>query len=185
MPFITEELWQALADRKAGESIMVEQMPAIKEVNKELLAKFEKTKEVVSGIRTIRLQKNIPNKDALNLQIVGAHDGSLDALIVKMANLSSVEKVEEKDATAAGFLVGAVEYAVKMEGRINVEEEIAKMEKEIVYLQGFLKGVNAKLSNERFVANAKPEIVENERKKKADAEGKIAVLEESIAKLKN
>jgi valyl-tRNA synthetase len=185
MPFITEELWQALADRKEGESIMVAQMPEIKEVNKELLAKFEKTKEVVSGIRTIRLQKNIPNKDALNLQIIGAHDASLDALIVKMANLSSVEKVEEKDATAAGFLVGAVEYAVKMEGRINVEEEIAKMEKEIVYLQGFLKGVNAKLSNERFVANAKPEIVENERKKKADAEGKIAVLEESIAKLKN
>ena len=185
MPFITEELWQALADRKAGESIMVEQMPAIKEWDKELLAKFEKTKEVVSGIRTIRLQKNIPNKDAINLQIVGAHDDSLDALIVKMANLSSIEKVEEKDATAAGFLVGAVEYAVKMEGRINVEEEIAKMEKEIAYLQGFLKGVNAKLSNERFVANAKPEIVENERKKKADAEGKIAVLEESIAKLKN
>ena len=185
MPFITEELWQALADRKEGESIMVAQMPAIKEVNKELLAKFEKTKEVVSGIRTIRLQKNIPNKDALNLQIVGAHDASLDALIVKMANLSSIENVSEKDATAAGFLVGAVEYAVKMEGRINVEEEIAKMEKEIVYLQGFLKGVNAKLSNERFVANAKPEIVENERKKKADAEGKIAVLEESIAKLRN
>ena len=102
-----------------------------------------------------------------------------------MRRISSVEKVEEKDATAAGFLVGAVEYAVKMEGRINVEEEIAKMEKEIVYLQGFLKGVNAKLSNERFVANAKPEIVENERKKKADAEGKIAVLEESIAKLRN
>ena len=185
MPFITEELWQALADRKEGESIMEAQMPAIKEVNKELLDKFEKTKEIVSGIRTIRLQKNIPNKDALNLQIVGPHDNSMDALIVKMANLSSVENVSEKDATAAGFLVGAVEYAVKMEGRINVEEEIAKMEKEIVYLQGFLKGVNAKLSNERFVANAKPEIVENERKKKADAEGKIAVLEESIAKLRN
>ncbi|MBR3872263.1 MAG: valine--tRNA ligase [Paludibacteraceae bacterium] len=185
MPFITEELWQELADRKEGESIMVAQMPEIKELNKELLAQFEKTKEVVSGIRTIRLQKNIPNKDALNLQIVGAHDNSMDALIVKMANLSSVENVSEKDATAAGFLVGAVEYAVKMEGRINVEEEIEKMEKEIVYLQGFLKGVNAKLSNERFVANAKPEIVENERKKKADAEGKIAVLEESIAKLRN
>ena len=185
MPFITEELWQALADRKEGESIMVAQMPAIKDVNKELLDKFEKIKEIVSGIRTIRLQKNIPNKDALNLQIVGPHDNSMDALIVKMANLSSVENVSEKDSTAAGFLVGAVEYAVKMEGRINVEEEIAKMEKEIVYLQGFLKGVNAKLSNERFVANAKPEIVENERKKKADAEGKIAVLEESIAKLRN
>ena len=185
MPFITEELWQALADRKEGESIMVAQMPPIKDVNKELLDKFEKTKEIVSGIRTIRLQKNIPNKDALNLQIVGPHDNSMDALIVKMANLSSVENVSEKDSTAAGFLVGAVEYAVKMEGRINVEEEIAKMEKEIVYLQGFLKGVNAKLSNERFVANAKPEIVENERKKKADAEGKIAVLEESIAKLRN
>ena len=185
MPFITEELWQALTDRKEGESIMVAQMPAFAAVNAELLIKFEKAKEVVSGIRTIRLQKNIPNKDALNLQIVGAHDDSLDALIVKMANLSSVEKAEAKDATAVGFLVGAVEYAVKMEGRINVEEEIAKMQKEIEYLQGFLKGVNAKLSNERFVTNAKPEIVENERKKKADAEGKIAVLEESIAALRS
>ena len=185
MPFITEELWQALTDRKEGESIMVAQMPAFAAVDTELLAKFEKTKEVVSGIRTIRLQKNIPNKDTLNLQIVGAHDSSLDALVVKMANLSSIEKAEAKDVTAIGFLVGAVEYAVKMEGRINVEEEIAKMQKEIEYLQGFLKGVNAKLSNERFVANAKPEIVENERKKKADAEGKIAVLEESIAALRS
>ena len=121
MPFITEELWQALTDRKEGESIMVAQMPAFAAVDTELLAKFEKTKEVVSGIRTIRLQKNIPNKDTLNLQIVGAHDSSLDALVVKMANLSSIEKAEAKDATMAGVLITQADTKVEItDGVINM-----------------------------------------------------------------
>lgn len=184
MPFITEELWQALTDRKKGESIMVATMPKEEVFNNELINAFEKAKEIIAGIRSIRLQKNIPNKESLSLEIMGAHDHTFDEAIRKMANLESISAATEKDATAASFLVGTTEYAVPLGNSIDVEAELKKLNDELIYLRGFLKSVSAKLSNEKFVANAKPEIVENERKKQADAESKIKTIEESIASLK-
>ena len=184
MPFITEELWQALEPRKDGESIMVELMPKAKPVDEKLIADFEKVKEIIAGVRTVRLQKNIPNKEELKLQIIGAHNSEFDAVITKLCNLENIENTTEKSADAVAFMVGTTEYAVPMGSLLNVEEEIKKMEDEIVYLEGFLQSVMKKLNNERFVQNAKPEIVENERKKQADAESKIASLKESIKGLK-
>ena len=181
MPFITEELWQALETRQAGESIMVQLMPKANAVNEKLMADFEKTKEIIAGIRTIRLQKNIPNKESLQLQIIGGHNADFDAVIGKLCNLESLGKVTEKSPNAVSFLSGTTEYAVPMGSLINAEEEIRKMEDEIFYLEGFIQSVMKKLSNERFVQNAKPEIVETERKKLSDAESKIASLKESIA----
>ena len=181
MPFITEELWQALETRQTGESIMVQLMPKANAVNEKLMADFEKTKEIIAGIRTIRLQKNIPNKESLQLQIIGGHNADFDAVISKLCNLESLGKVTEKSPNAVSFLSGTTEYAVPMGSLINAEEEIRKMEDEIVYLEGFIQSVMKKLSNERFVQNAKPEIVEIERKKLSDAEIKIASLKESIA----
>lgn len=185
MPFITEELWQALEARQQGKSIMVQLMPKAKQVDEKLIADFEKVKEIIAGVRTIRLQKNIPNKELLHLQIIGEHNADFDAVITKLCNLGKIEKVADMSTDAAAFMVGTTEYAVPMGGLIDVEEEIKKMEKEIVYLEGFLQSVMKKLNNERFVQNAKPEIVENERKKRADAESKIALLKESIAGLRS
>ncbi|MCP9611420.1 valine--tRNA ligase [Coprobacter tertius] len=184
MPFITEELWQHISPRKEGESIMVALVPEVKPVDGQLITDFEKTKEIISGVRTIRLQKNIPNKEPLILQVVGKHDSGNDAVIVKLANLSAIETVSEKEATAASFLVGTTEYAVPLGNNIDVETELKKLEDELKYLQGFLKSVKAKLANERFVNNAPAQVVENERKKQADAESKIKSLEEGIAILK-
>lgn len=184
MPFITEELWQALTERKEGESIMVSRMPQAQDVNNELLKDFDSVKEIVSGIRTIRLQKNIPNKDSLELNIIGDCNDSLNAVILKMGNIAQIATVNEKDPSAASFLVGTTEFAVPLGNNIDVESELKKLEEELIYQQGFLNSVMKKLGNEKFVANAKPEIVENERKKQADAESKINSLEESIAALK-
>jgi valyl-tRNA synthetase len=185
MPFITEELYQVVKERVDNDSIMIANMPVAKAVNASLLAKFEEAKEIVSGIRTIRLEKNLPNKNVLDLQIISTSNTSiLQEVVMKMGNLSSISTVFSKDATSASFLVGTTEYAVPLEDKIDVEEEIKKMQDEIAYLKGFLKSVEAKLSNERFVANAKPEIVENERKKQADAESKMKSLEDSILALK-
>lgn len=185
MPFITEELWQALSDRKNSESIMIADMPKAKDINGELLNSFDLVKEIISGIRTIRLQKNIPNKDALELNIIGNHDGKFDPVILKMANISEIKTISEKSATAVSFLVGTTEFAIPLGNNIDIEAEIEKLEAELIYQQGFLNSVIKKLSNEKFVANAKPEIVDNERKKQADAESKIKTLEESIFALKN
>ncbi len=184
MPFITEELWQALDDRQAGESIMVQMMPKANAADEKLIAGFDKVKDIIAGVRTVRLQKNIPNKESLNLQVVGSHNTDFDVVIAKLCNLESIENVSEKSGNAVAFMIGTTEYALRMENLINAEEEIKKMEDEIVYLEGFLQSVIKKLSNERFVQNARPEIVENERKKQADAESKISSLRESIASLK-
>ena len=183
MPFITEELWQALASRNEGESIMVSLMPKATEVNESIIAGFEKSKEIIAGIRTVRLQKNVPNKEMLALQVLGGQSNDFDAVIIKLGNLSGIETVSEKSAGSISFLVDVTEYAIPMATLINAEEEIKKMEAEIVYYQGFIDSVMKKLGNERFVANAKPEVVEGERKKKADAESKIASLKESIKAL--
>ena len=184
MPFITEQLWQALEERKDGESIMIALQPKAIEADEKLIADFEYAKEIIAGIRTVRLQKNIPNKEVLSMQIIGAHDAAFDAVIAKLGNLKTIEKATDKATGSISFLVGTTEYAIPMGNLINAEEEIAKMEAEIKYFEGFIESVMKKLGNERFVANAKPEIVESERKKKADAESKIASLKEGIAALK-
>ena len=184
MPFITEELWQHLYDRKEGESIMTARMPEPQPVDMEIINRFETTKLVVAGIRTIRLQKGIANKEQLTLQIIGAHDHSNDCILTKMTNLATIETIEEKDPAAASFRVHATEYAIPMSNAIDVEAELKKLEAELKYAQGFLKTVMGKLGNERFVQNAPEAVVAMERKKKADAEEKIKSLGESIAALK-
>jgi len=184
MPFITEELWQNISQRKDGESIMLAMQPKVAEFDQSVLDKFETTKSIISAIRTIRLDKNIPQKNQLDLQILGKHDDSNDSVIIKMANLGSIVRTGTKSAGAASFMIDTTEYAVPLGNLINEEEEIAKMEDEIKYLEGFLVSVMKKLSNEKFVANANPSVVEAERKKKSDAESKISSLRESIAAMK-
>ena len=183
MPFITEELWQHITERKPGESIMLSLMPKAGVVDDKMIAAIAEAKEIISGIRTIRLQKNIPNKNALQLQVVGKFSNSCRSIIMKLANVDSIAEVSEKDATAASFLVGTTEYAVPLGNNINVEEELAKLRADLKYYEGFLVSVEKKLGNERFVNNAPEAVVNAERKKKADAESKIATLKESIAAL--
>ena len=183
MPFITEELYHALNERGEKDSIMVSLMPVAGVVDNDLLAEFDKAKEIIAAVRTIRLEKSIPNKEVLSLQVVGEKQVALDAVILKMGNLSAIEVVSDKATGAASFMVGTTEYAVPLGNLIDVEVELKKLKEELEYQEGFLISVNKKLGNERFVANAKPEIVENERKKLADAESKIASLKESLEAL--
>ena len=183
MPFITEELWQALEDRKAGESIMVTSMPQVSEYDEELLNNFETTKGVIAGIRTVRLQKNIPNKDVLSLEVVGDAGNLHQSVISKMGNLSQINQVTDKSGGSVSFLVGTTEFAVPLGNNINVEEELDKLNKELVYLQGFVASIRKKLSNEGFVSKAPAQVIEMERKKEADAESKIKSIGESIAAL--
>ena len=184
MPFITEELWQALEPRKEGESLMVALIPEVAPVDNLYLEDFEIAKEIVGGVRTIRLQKNIPNKEALELQVLGEHNDHFNSVIAKMCNLSSIIRTEEKAAGSASFLVRTTEYAVPLGNMINVEEELAKLQDELKYQQGFLASVMKKLSNESFVSKAPAKVIEMERKKQVDAESKIKSIEESIAALK-
>jgi valyl-tRNA synthetase len=183
MPFITEELWQNIAQRADGESIMVSRQPKVSTCNEQILADFEATKQLVSAIRSIRLDKNIPVREKLDLQVLGSYNPNQESVLIKMAGLESVKKVTDKVAGAVSFMVGTTEYAVPLGTLVNVEEEITKIQTEIDYLNGFLVKVKQKLDNERFVANAKPEVVEAERKKKSDAESKIRQLEESLLSL--
>ena len=184
MPFITEEIWQVLGQRSDGDSIMVAQMPTASRVDTTLLSDFDIVKELIAAVRSTRLARNIPNKEALELHIVtGTHHHAYDSIVLKMCNLASISQ-GGKDATAASFMVRTTEYAIPLGNNINVEEEIAKAEAEIEYLTGFLASVMKKLGNEKFVANAKPEIVTNERKKQADAESKLATLRATLAQLR-
>ena len=185
MPFITEELWQHIADRKDGESLMVSPMAAPAPADEALLQQFEAVKEVISNIRAIRLQKNIAQKETLELQAVGCNPvEAFNAVLVKMCNLSAISVVEAKADGAAAFMVGTTEYAVPLGNLIDVEAEIARMEAELKHKEGFLQGVLKKLSNEKFVAHAPANVIELERKKQADAESIIKSLKESIAALK-
>ena len=183
MPFITEELWQHLAERKPGESIMYAQILDATEVNQKLISDFEHLKEVVAGIRTVRKQKQIAQKEALVLNVQEAHDKTLDSVIAKMGNISDITVVEEKNPAAAAFIVGKIEYSIPLDGKVNVEEEIAKLNKDLEYYTKFLAGVEKKLANERFVANAPEAVVAIERKKKSDAEEKLATIRASLASL--
>ena len=187
MPFITEELWQQMYERNAeeGESLMVSALSMDTYVDTNDVAQFEVVKEVISNIRSIRLQKNIAQKEALELQILGENPvAEFNAVIQKMCNLSSIEVVENKAEGAASFMVGTTEFAVPLGNMIDVEAEIARMEAELKRKEGFLQGVLKKLSNEKFVNNAPAAVLEMERKKQADAESIINSLKESIAALK-
>ena len=183
MPFITEELWQHLSERADGESIMYARIPEPGNINAELLQAMAQAKEIVSGVRNVRKSKNMQPRDAVTLQAVGRFDNPLGVIISKVANLDAIDVVESKDATAAAFMVGTAEFAVPVQG-IDVEAEIAKLEADLKYAQGFLASVEKKLSNERFVANAPEAVVAGERKKKADAESKIATLTEALKALR-
>ena len=187
MPFITEELWQHIYDRKDGESIMRAQLDLAAPTADDdaLAAAIENVKLIVSGVRTVRNQKNIPNKDALTLQVVGKNDfEAYTSVITKMANLSAINVVTEKDATASAFMVGTDEFAVPLGDLIDVAAEIEKQEAQLKHLEGFLAGVKKKLANEKFVAHAPEAVVAMERKKQSDSEEKIAALKESLAALK-
>ena len=186
MPFVTEEIWQDLAERKEGESICVASMPKAVEADEVALARFTLVQEVVSAVRNIRKQKNLPQKEALELKVVRDENypAEYEAVIAKMANLSAVTFVTEKNPTDAAFIVKTTQYFVPMGDNIDKEAEIAKLEKDLAYQQGFLATVMKKLSNERFVSSAPAQVVENEQNKKRDAEAKIAAIEEQLAALK-
>ena len=185
MPFITEELWQHIYDRQPGESIMTQTLVKDMPYNEALIAQFEAVKEVISGIRTIRLQKNIAQKEALALEVTGENPvAGFGSVIAKLCNLSEIKQVETKSEGAAAFMVSTTEYAVPLGNLINVEEELKKLEADLKYQEGFLQSVMKKLSNEKFVSKAPANVIEMERKKQADAETKIAALKESIAALK-
>ena len=185
MPFITEELGQQLCDRTDGESLMVSPLSMSALVDEDIIREFEVVKEVISNIRSIRLQKNIAQKETLELQVIGENPVvAFNAVIMKMCNLSSINIVENKADGAASFMVGTTEYAVPLGNMIDVEAEIARMEAELKHKEGFLQGVLKKLGNEKFVNNAPAAVLEMERKKQADAESIIKSLKESIAALK-
>ena len=194
MPFITEELWQHIADRKPGEALMVDvfKLDAPTEAEKELLRQFEDVKQVISGVRAVRQTKNIGPREPLTLQVVVSGDDdavvtkcpALGPIITKMAGLSEIAYVAQKSEGTVAFMIGTREYAIPLGSLIDVAAEIAKAEAELKHLQGFIVGVQKKLSNERFVANAPEAVVALERKKESDAKEKIATLEQTIAELK-
>ncbi len=184
MPFITEELWQHLAVRRPGESIMYAAMPVAKSVDAAVLDAMELAKEIVAGVRGVRASKNIPPKEPLALLSVNAAPVELSPVIVKLANLSDYTEVSAKDAAAASFMVGTREFNVPLTSTIDVEAELARLQKDLDYACGFKASVEKKLSNERFVNNAPAAVVDTERRKLADAESKIAALTASITALK-
>ena len=187
MPFITEELWQHLYDRKDGESIMRDELrlPAPDKDELKLMEDIEQVKAIVSGVRTVRNQKNIAPKVELELDAIGQNNYEVyNSVIIKMANLKAIEVVAEKPSDASGFMVGTDSFAVPVGDLIDVAAEIEKQEKELKHLEGFLAGIKKKLSNENFVANAPAAVIERERKKQSDSEEKIAALKASLEELR-
>ena len=186
MPFITEEIWHTIADRKEGESIMIAQLPELKEADAALLSRFSLVQDTVSAIRNIRKQKNLPQRDAIELKVVRDENypSEFEAVITKMGNISTVNFITEKAPTDIGFIVKTTQYFVPMGDNINREEEIAKLEKELAYHEGFLASVMKKLSNERFVNSAPAQVVANERAKQSDAEAKITAIKEQLNALR-
>lgn len=187
MPFITEELWQHIYDRKDGESIMREKLdiPAPTAEEQKLAADIEAVKQIIAGVRTVRNQKNIAQKEQLSLQVVGKNDfEAYNDVTLKMANLDKIEVIAEKSADASSFMVGTDEFAVPLGDLIDVAAEIEKAETQLKHLEGFLMGVRKKLSNENFVAHAPEKVVALERKKESDSVEKIAALKATIEELK-
>ena len=187
MPFISEELWQHLYDRKDGESIMLEQLHLgqLTKDDQNLIAKIECVKQIVAGIRTVRNQKNITPKIALRLEVVAQNNfEQYNSVIIKKANIENISVVKEKSPDASGFMVGTDGFAVPLGSLIDVKAEIEKLEKELKHLEGFLKGIKAKLSNENFVAHAPEAVIAKERKKQSDSEEKIATIKANIDELR-
>ena len=187
MPFITEEIWHAIAERNDGDDIIIAQQPRFDRLSgqaADILKQFEFTQEVVNNVRKVRSDKNIANREAIQLVVKGTANKDFDSVIAKLCNVSEISYVAEAPAGAFGFIVGSTEFFVPLTGSVDVEAEIKKLEEELKYAQGFLKSVEAKLSNERFVNGAPAAVVEKERKKKADAEAKIAVIEQQLAGLR-
>ncbi len=186
MPFITEELWQRLEEREVGESIMVASMPEAGRVQKKMLAGFSNVMEIVSAIRTVRAEKSIPQKEPLSL-LVKSEDGEglfrFSEVVARLANLSGISETDHKPYNAVSFMVKTTEFFIPFEDKLDVEAEIGKIKKELEYARGFLASVMKKLDNERFVKNAPEKVVQNEKVKKADAESKIAALEERLNSL--
>ena len=186
MPFLTEEIWQLLAERTPAEALIVSTWPEIKPFNAQLITDFENTIEVISGIRTIRKDKNIPFKDSIDLKVVNSDKSStyFDAVVTKLGNITSFEYVSDKVDGALSFRVKSNEYFIPITGNIDVAAEIEKLTAELIYTQGFLKSVQNKLSNEKFVAGAPEKVLANERQKESDAMAKIAAIEQSLVGLK-
>jgi valyl-tRNA synthetase len=186
MPFLTEEVWQHIAERTPENALMVSNWPEVGSTDTELIADFELATEVISGVRTIRKEKNIPQKEALELFMLNTEkvSGQMNAIILKLANLSTLETVDSSLDGALTFRVKSNEYFIPMGGAIDVEAEIQKITEELNYTKGFLQSVQKKLSNERFVNNAPEQVVAIERKKAADAEAKIETLEKSLESLR-
>jgi valyl-tRNA synthetase len=186
MPFLTEEIWQILAPRTKEEALIVSNWPEMKPFNANLISDFESTMQVISGIRTIRKDKNIPFKDSIELKAINTESASIyfDAVVIKLGNLTSLEYVSEKVDGALSYRVNSNEYFIPIAGNINVEEEIAKLTTELNYTKGFLKSVQSKLANEKFVAGAPEKVLANEKQKEADALAKITTIEQSLAGLK-
>ncbi len=184
MPFITEEIWQRLDERSEGSSIMVQPMPVSAEYSSALLDRFDLAREIVSAVRTVRKEKNIPNRESLVLcAAAGATGDEFDSMIIKMCNLSEIRTVQGQVDSSVSFRIGTSEFYIPLEGTIDSEDELRKLTEELKYTEGFLEIVMSKLSNERFVSNAPEKVLSLERKKQADAEAKIATLKESIARL--
>lgn len=186
MPFLTEEIWQLIADRTPEEALIVSTWPELKPFDAKLIADFENSIEVISGIRTIRKDKNIPFKDAIELKGINSENVStyFDSVVIKLGNVSAFEYVSEKVDGALSFRVKSNEYFIPITGNIDVEAEIAKLTEELNYTKGFLKSVEAKLSNEKFVNGAPEKVLNIEKQKQADALAKIATIEQSLAGLK-
>lgn len=186
MPFLTEEIWQHITERTPEEALIVSEWPKAKAFDAKLIADFDFATEVISGIRTIRKDKNIPFKDAMELKVVNNEKAStyFDSVIQKLGNITSLEYVSDKVDGALSYRVKSNEYFIPITGNIDVEAEIAKLTEELNYIKGFLRSVQGKLSNEKFVAGAPEQVIANERKKEADALAKIATLEQSLASLK-
>jgi valyl-tRNA synthetase len=185
-PFVSEELWHALNERKDGEDIVIAAWPTVKEFDDQVLTGFEKAEKVISQIRTIRKNNNIANKVKLEMYVRAnvSTQTDFDSVISKMGNLSVFDYVSEKIQQANSFIVEGVEYFIPFGESVDVAAEIKKMEEELIYTKGFLKSVQAKLSNERFVAGAPAQVLDLERKKEADALGKIQLIEEKLTSLK-
>jgi valyl-tRNA synthetase len=187
MPFITEEIWQLLSERKDGESIMIARMPEAKKFNKELVTGFELVKETVTAVRSVRKDKGIPNKEKTELLILGeksGYDTQFLPVVSKLCNLSDISFVSEKQEGSASFMVGVTEYYIPLTGKLDIEGEIVRIKEELDYNRGFLSSVMKKLDNERFVNNAPANVLDLEKKKKSDAESKIKSLEEALKSLK-
>lgn len=184
MPFITEELWQALKERQEGESLMVTLIPEAGSVDNAFLARFAQTQEVISAIRNIRTSKNLSPREELVLEVAPSYADDMDAVLMKLANLTEIRRSEEKSEGSISFVIGTDEFAVPMANLINAEEEIKKLEEDLEYQKKFLLGVEKKLSNENFVARAPEQVIALERKKKADAESRIQTIEQSLKQLK-